>query len=81
VHPAADLASIQGRMDVRHAVQEGRIVDAIELVNEINPEVRRPPPCLHVPTAAADLGVVLYPCSGAGYERATLLSSAAAAAD
>lgn len=34
-----DLASIDLRMNVRKAVQMGNIDQAIDLVNEINPEV------------------------------------------
>ena len=34
-----DLASIQDRMDIRNAVQTGRIREAIERVNDLDPEV------------------------------------------
>ena len=36
---AMDLQSIEGRMQIRNAVQNGRIMDAIEKVNDMNPEV------------------------------------------
>lgn len=40
LEPTVDLQSIQERMDIRHAVQSGDIDTAIDLVNELNPEVR-----------------------------------------
>lgn len=39
LEPTVDLQSIQERMDIRHAVQSGDIDTAIDLVNELNPEV------------------------------------------
>ena len=35
-----DLSSIQERMEVRRAVQSGNVDEAIEKVNDMNPEVR-----------------------------------------
>ena len=47
VRPPGDLALIQDRMEIRRAIQNGRVVEAIEMVNELNPEVsagqQRPP--------------------------------------
>lgn len=34
-----DLATIKGRMAVNKAVQSGNVEDAIEMVNDLNPEV------------------------------------------
>lgn len=34
-----DLATITDRMAVKKAVQDGHVVDAIEKVNDLNPEV------------------------------------------
>ncbi|KAG0737434.1 hypothetical protein G6F57_012748 [Rhizopus arrhizus] len=39
LEPTVDLQSIQERMDIRHAVQSGDIDTAIDLVNELNPEI------------------------------------------
>lgn len=35
-----DLATITDRMAVKKAVQSGNVEDAIEKVNDLNPEVR-----------------------------------------
>lgn len=37
--PTVDLQSIQERMDIRHAIQSGDVDTAIDLVNDLNPEV------------------------------------------
>lgn len=37
--PQADFESIQTRMTIRNAIQQGDIEDAIERVNDLNPEV------------------------------------------
>ena len=37
--PSLDLASIEDRMKIREAVQQGNIMKAIELVNDLNPEI------------------------------------------
>ena len=37
--PVPDFESIQNRMTVRNAIQRGDIVEAIERVNDLNPEV------------------------------------------
>eukprot|EP00126_Sphaerothecum_destruens_P009420 Sdes_comp20502_c0_seq6m14983 len=37
--PSLDLASIEERMKIREAVQHGNISRAIELVNDLNPEI------------------------------------------
>ncbi|KAI8069744.1 CTLH/CRA C-terminal to lish motif domain-containing protein [Gilbertella persicaria] len=37
--PTVDLQSIQERMDIRHAVQSGDVDTAIDLVNDLNPEI------------------------------------------
>lgn len=38
--PGVDLESITDRMEIRKAVQNGNIQDAINRVNDLNPEVR-----------------------------------------
>ena len=38
--PGIELSSITGRMEVRRALQNGSVEEAIELVNDMNPEVR-----------------------------------------
>jgi hypothetical protein len=40
ITPKVDLNSIQDRMNIRHAIQAGKIEDAISIVNELDPEVR-----------------------------------------
>ena len=37
--PQEDFESIQSRMTIRNAIQRGDIVEAIERVNDLNPEV------------------------------------------
>ncbi|KAG2211319.1 hypothetical protein INT46_009221 [Mucor plumbeus] len=37
--PTVDLQSIQERMDIRHAIQSGDVDTAIDLVNDLNPEI------------------------------------------
>lgn len=37
--PNVELESIQDRMDVRHAIQSGSVEEAIERVNDLDPEV------------------------------------------
>jgi len=39
IAPPSDLGAIRDRMEIRRAVQSGQITRAIELVNELNPEV------------------------------------------
>ncbi|KAI9265992.1 CTLH/CRA C-terminal to lish motif domain-containing protein [Sporodiniella umbellata] len=39
LEPTADLQSIQQRMEIRQAVQSGDIDTAIDLVNDLNPEI------------------------------------------
>lgn len=41
LEPTIDLESIQERMEIRHAIQSGDVDTAIELVNDVNPEVRK----------------------------------------
>lgn len=38
--PTVDLQSIQERMDIRQAIQSGDVDTAIDLVNDLNPEVK-----------------------------------------
>ena len=38
--PGCDLASIEDRTAIRKAVQNGNVEEAIERVNDLNPEVR-----------------------------------------
>ena len=37
--PTVDLVSIQDRMEIRNAIQMGQIEEAIERVNDLDPEV------------------------------------------
>jgi hypothetical protein len=37
--PNIDLSTIQDRMDIRHAIQGGKIEQGIELVNDLDPEI------------------------------------------
>ena len=37
--PSVDLNSIENRMKIRNAIQRGDIVEAIERINDLNPEV------------------------------------------
>ncbi|KAJ1538946.1 Glucose-induced degradation complex subunit, partial [Nowakowskiella sp. JEL0078] len=37
--PVVDLSSIEDRMKIRHAVQSGQIDEAIERVNDLDPEI------------------------------------------
>eukprot|EP00842_Homolaphlyctis_polyrhiza_P004372 jgi/Hompol1/4936/HPOL_000456-RA len=37
--PSIDLASIEDRMNIRNAIQSGRVDDAIEKVNDLDPEI------------------------------------------
>ncbi|KAI7885620.1 hypothetical protein K492DRAFT_228842 [Lichtheimia hyalospora FSU 10163] len=39
LEPTIDLESIQERMEIRHAIQSGDVDTAIELVNDVNPEI------------------------------------------
>lgn len=39
MNPQMDLDSIQNRMTIRNAIQSGDIVEAIERVNDFDPEV------------------------------------------
>ncbi len=41
VNPPVDFSSIETRMTIREAVQRGDVEEAIELVNDLNPEVRK----------------------------------------
>lgn len=49
-----DFSNIESRMNIRDAVQRGDVEEAIELVNDLNPEVRifsfseQCPPCSQV---------------------------------
>jgi hypothetical protein len=40
MNPQMDFESIQNRMTIRNAIQAGDIVEAIERVNDLDPEVR-----------------------------------------
>ncbi len=42
--PGVDLDAITDRMEIRRAVQSGNVEEAIERVNDLNPEARRPVP-------------------------------------
>ena len=41
--PPVDFESIEGRMNIREALQRGDVEDAITRVNDLNPEVRARP--------------------------------------
>lgn len=43
ISPAPDFESIQSRMSIREAVQRGDVQEAIERVNDLNPEVSATP--------------------------------------
>jgi len=43
----ADFESIQNRMTIRQAIQQGNIVEAIERVNDLNPEILDKDPSLY----------------------------------
>ncbi|KAG8891427.1 hypothetical protein FRC01_014705, partial [Tulasnella sp. 417] len=45
--PAVDLTTIETRMHIREAVQRGDVEQAIELVNDINPDILDSNPSLH----------------------------------
>ncbi|EJD55366.1 hypothetical protein AURDEDRAFT_50351 [Auricularia subglabra TFB-10046 SS5] len=47
ISPAPDFESIQSRMTIREAVQRGDVQDAIERVNELNPEILDTNPALY----------------------------------
>ena len=51
--PGVDLAAITDRMEIRKAVQSGDIQQAIERVNDLNPEVNP------FPTAAPEIAIGL----------------------
>lgn len=59
--PNVDLDSIENRRIIRNAIQGGRIEEAIERVNELNPEVRLSPFLAHVfrPRRRARIRLVL----------------------
>lgn len=40
--PPVDLQSIESRLDIREAVQRGDVEEAIERVNDMNPDVSFP---------------------------------------
>lgn len=40
IDPMVNLESIQDRMNIRNSVQEGNIENAIEQVNDLDPEAR-----------------------------------------
>jgi hypothetical protein len=54
--PPVDFESIEGRMNIREALQRGDVEDAITRVNDLNPEVR---PCSRL--AFAFLGEMIIP--------------------
>lgn len=39
--PGVQLSTIMDRMEIRKAVQAGQVEEAIDKVNDLNPEVRR----------------------------------------
>lgn len=39
IQPSVDLSSIEDRMKIRSAIQDGNITEAIKLVNNLNPEI------------------------------------------
>jgi hypothetical protein len=41
IQPKADAESIQARVEIRTAIHSGDIQNAIEKINELNPQVRR----------------------------------------
>lgn len=59
VSPPVDLSSIETRMTIREAVQRGDVEEAIELVNDLNPEVRNTFLQPHLRAAHWDTGMQL----------------------
>lgn len=47
IKPPVDLSSIESRMNIREAIQRGDIEDAIEKVNDLNPEILDTNPSLY----------------------------------
>jgi glucose-induced degradation protein 8 len=39
--PCVNLESIQDRMNIRNALQDGNVTSAIEQVNDLDPEVKK----------------------------------------
>ena len=40
INPQVDLDSIYERVKIRNAIHEGKIQEAVEMINHLNPEVR-----------------------------------------
>jgi hypothetical protein len=61
IAPNVELESIQDRMDVRHAIQKGSVEEAIERVNDLDPEVHihtysmRNNPCMMIYSTPIDI--------------------------
>ena len=56
VSPPVDFSSIETRMTIREAVQRGDVEEAIELVNDLNPEVRNSLPSITPPSRSIERG-------------------------
>ena len=73
--PNIDLNSIENRMNIRNAVQSGQIEAAIEMVNDLDPEV-------YILITRCLIALCLTFCSkDTGYQRITLLCPTTAAFD
>ena len=58
--PGVDLGAITDRMEIRRAVQSGNVEEAIERVNDLNPEAR---PSRAAPRQPAEPLAVLFYCT------------------
>jgi hypothetical protein len=54
--PGVELGSITDRMEVRKAVQSGQVEQAIDKVNDMNPEVRPAAAAVAIAIAVATAG-------------------------
>lgn len=66
--PTVDLQSIQERMDIRHAIQSGDVDTAIDLVNDLNPEV------MYLASAAV-IKLINQPCNRSSMPTHTYFST------
>lgn len=46
IQPQANISGIQERVQIRESIHRGDLQMAIELINELNPDVSRPQPSL-----------------------------------
>lgn len=73
--PTVDLQSIQERMDIRHAIQSGDVDTAIDLVNDLNPEVKEENIPIHTYTYTRTHRFITVNCiSDPGYKPSLIFS-------